>query len=50
MARTLGEIPGVTSVQVFLDDGHAVIQGIGLDSEVLASAVDGLGFKAEAKD
>jgi len=50
VTRTLGEIDGVTNVQVFLDDGHAVIKGTGLDAEALATAVDGLGFKAQEKD
>jgi len=50
VTRTLSEIPGVTDVQVFLDDGRAVIQGSDLDAQAMATAVDGLGFKAQPKD
>lgn len=44
--RTLGEMAGVDKVEVFLDEGRAVVQGTGLDGPALAAAVDGLGFKA----
>jgi len=49
VTRTLSEISGVTNVQVFLDDGRALIEGSGLDAAAMATAVDGLGFKAQPK-
>ncbi len=50
VTRTLSEISEVSDVQVFLDDGYAVIRGKNLNSQVLTDAVDGLGFKAQLKD
>lgn len=43
--RTLGEMPGVTGVQVNLNEGRATVTGQGLDDRAIISAIDGLGFK-----
>jgi uncharacterized protein len=48
--RALGELSGVESVQVYLDDGRAVVQGSGVDADAMITAVVGLGFKARLKD
>ncbi len=50
VTRALGELPGVTDVQVFLDDGRALIEGSNLDTQAMLEAVDTLGFKAQTKD
>lgn len=44
--RVLKEIPGVTGVQVFLDQGRALVQGTDLETDTMVTAIDGLGFKA----
>jgi len=47
--RALTEVPGVKNVQVFLDEGRAVIQGDDLDSEMLIPLVVELGYQARLK-
>jgi hypothetical protein len=44
--RTLSEMAGVQQVEVFLDEGRAVVRGENLDGPAMVTAVDGLGFKA----
>ncbi len=44
--RTLSEMDGVEKVDVFLDEGRAVVQGSHLNADAMVAAVDGLGFKA----
>lgn len=47
--RALSEIPGVKNVQVFLDEGRAVVVGEGLKTEVLIAAVVKVGFGCSSK-
>jgi len=44
--RTVGEMDGVTSVTVSLDDGRLTVRGTALSREAIIAVVDGLGFKA----
>ena len=44
--RTLSEMEGVQQVEVFLDEGRALVRGDHLDGAAMVAAVDGLGFKA----
>lgn len=44
--RSVGELPGVSSVQVQLTEGRAVVRGRGLDPQAIIATIEGLGFKA----
>ena len=48
--RAVREMPGVTDVQVNLEEGRAVVHGSNLDASVIIAAIEGLGFKAAMKD
>lgn len=43
-------IPGVTSVEVSLVPGRAVVSGSNLDKAALRLAIDDLGYSASVKD
>ncbi len=47
--RALKEFPGVEKVQVFLDEGRAVVEGSHLNAKSLLAAVTALGFEAQEK-
>ncbi len=44
--RTLSAMAGAQQVEVFLDEGRAVVRGTDLDVQALLIAVNGLGFEA----
>lgn len=48
--RALRELPGVSSCQVRLDEGMAVVEGENIDPAAVVAAVVGLGFKAQERD
>ncbi len=47
VTETLSSMPGVSNVEVSLEQGQATIAGTGLDRSALVSAVEDLGFDAE---
>jgi copper chaperone CopZ len=47
--RAIRELAGVTSCQVRLDEGRAVVAGTNVDSAAVVTAVVGLGFRAQER-
>ena len=50
LTRALEECPGVTSADVDLKGGKAIVHGEGLDVESMCRTVEGLGYSARAAD
>lgn len=48
VTEALQSVPGVTSVDVDLDEGKAIVNGDNLDTEAAIQAVKAEGFRAKA--
>ena len=48
--RALAEMPGVADVQVFLEEGRALVRGHDLDPQAMAAIITGLGYSARPGD